>query len=187
MSGFEFDVRRFAEDTKVPIAKTRGQIVELLMAWKCSGISWADDFDAGRAVLGFAWKRKEQVPDKLHGVTHEAIYRVRFTVQIPTQKDIEAASIKAYPDGVRAARLSRQAFVRRELENAGRREHRLLLLKIKADLNAAAAGLAKAEEIFFPWMVGADGRTVAEALLPRMHMLLTNPAANLLGDGKGGD
>ena len=50
-----------------------------------------------------------------------------------------------------------------------RTAHRLVLLKIKADLNAAQAGLAKAEEVFLPWIVDQNGMTVSEHVLPRLR------------------
>jgi hypothetical protein len=43
-----------------------------------------------------------------------------------------------------------------------------------------------ADTLFLPWLVGKDGRTVAEVARPRLHELLQGSASRLLGDGKGG-
>ena len=72
----------------------------------------------------------------------------------------------------------------RRADQAARAGHRVLLLWIKAALNAVAAGLLTAEEVFLPHMEGSDGRTVAEVALPRLRDLLTGaPASRLLPQG----
>ena len=46
-------------------------------------------------------------------------------------------------------------------------------------------GVISAEEIFLPWVVGSDGMTVSEVLLPRLKALPGTPMQKLLGAGDG--
>lgn len=132
--------RAFAVDTSVPVDKTKNEISTLLRDWKCMSITWGEHFDPPAGILEFTW------------VHDEAIYRIRFTIKIPTTD----------PRTNRTLNAERQA-------QAARSAYRLLLLKLKADLNATRAGLAKAEEIFMPWMVDLSGKTIAEVLIPQLR------------------
>lgn len=157
--------RRFAEDTAVPVAKSRGEIDRLLREWGADGIQWADDFRNDRAVLRFVWTRDGKS------------YLARFGIGLPSAKDLERHAI----DG-RTRRVS-QAKLDALLAQRGKREHRLLLLWLKAALNAVDAGLVSAEALFLPFFEDHDGQTVAEVALPRLPGLLAGGAARLLGPG----
>lgn len=159
-------MRRFAEDTAVPISRSREEIMRLLRDWKASRIAWADDFQNGRAILQFVW-------------THdEADYGAEIAIQLETDEALMARSKHAQSGAHLPGRF-------RELqERRGRREHRMLLLWIKATLNAVDAGIISAEQVFFPFLKGTDGKTVSEVLLPKMRDLLSMPASKLLGSGK---
>lgn len=137
--------RRFAEDTKVPVARSRGAIDALMRAWGCNRISWEDDFDAMTATLRFAWT--------FEGVGYNA-----------------KISIKAEPRAPHSA------------DQVMRSLHRLLLLKLKSDLNCVACGLVHAVEVFLPHLVGVDGMTVAESIVPVIRQLHDRPAQLLLTD-----
>lgn len=67
-------------------------------------------------------------------------------------------------------------------ERAGRHEHRVLLLWLKAALNAVEAGLVDPASIFLSFLVGRDGRTVADVALPKLPSLIGGPAGLLLED-----
>lgn len=164
--------RRFAEDSSVPVDRSRVEIRELLAEWGCSAMGWTDHFEKGIVELGFVWdpsiveragKKKEYCP-KRHGWTC-----------IPCD----------WKDGYKAS--SGNTFrVRLRLEvgldpQKQRTAHRLLLLKIKADLNAAQAGLAKAEEVFLPWIVDGNGATFAEKMIPLLHHVALPPAGGTGG------
>jgi len=162
-------VRTFAQDTSVSVGRSRGEIDDLLRAWGCTGVMWADEYDIGRMSLQFRWPHD--------GVT----YMARFTVTLESRE-----KIKKEVDAMRGswkAELTQKRIDER-LAARGRQEMRILLLWLKAALNAVEAGIVKAEEIFLPFLVGADGRTVAEIAIPRMRDLLTNDAGRLL-PGKG--
>lgn len=145
----------FASDTSVPVDRTRAEINKLLTAWQCAAIGWTDHLADRKVSVEFTWHRDG------------SIYRVRFTIGVPVRIESGPRDRKRRWDAV-AKRYYRD-LSEPDLAQAWRSAHRLLLLKLKADLNAAQAGLAKAEEIFLPWMVGRDGATVAEVLLPRLR------------------
>lgn len=154
--------RAYAEETTVPISKTRCEIDDLLRAWRADGIRWTEDREGGRFVLEFLWK-------------HEgASFLARFTVLMPSEKTLRARSLHAKTGMLVESKLRRQ----REL--AGRHEHRILLLWLKACFNAVKAKLTTAEAVFLPFLVGTDGQTVAEAALPRLRTLLTGSGGMLL-------
>lgn len=53
-------------------------------------------------------------------------------------------------------------------ERAERQRWRILLLLVKAQLEAVECGLLKFEEAFLPWMVLKSGATVYETMLPQL-------------------
>lgn len=144
--------RLFASDTSVPVDRTRAEINKLLTEWKCASIGWTDHIAESTVSVEFTWLRED------------AMYRVRFTIAIPKTK----------PPRDRWSRPS--LLSENEKAQAWRSAHRLLLLKLKADLNAAQSGLAKAEEIFLPWMVDRNGRTIAEIIVPQLRENYSLPA-----------
>ena len=152
----------FASETSVPVNRTRDEINRLLTEWKCASIGWTDHIAEAKVHVEFVWMRDEKDPKGLIVATYA--YRVRFSIGIP----------KTRPP--RRGEYGRTALSEDERGQAWRSAHRLLLLKLKADLNAAASGLAKAEEIFLPWMVDASGKTLSEVMLPRLKENYAVPA-----------
>jgi len=67
----------------------------------------------------------------------------------------------------------------------GRVAHRVLLLWIKASLEAVSAGLVDVEAIFLPWLVHSDGRTHYETMRPVFDGLPVGNLAGLLTQGNG--
>jgi len=155
-------MRRFAEDTAVPVSKSRGEIDRLLRSWGAQGIQWTDDFEHDRIMLRFIWPRGEQR------------FMARLAVRLPGRKDLEAGAI----DG-RSGRVS-PGKLERLMEERGKREHRILVLWLKAALNAVDVGLVSAEELFLPFLEDRNGKTVAEIALPRLGALLEGSAKRLL-------
>lgn len=155
-------MRKYAEDTAVPASKSRGEIDQLLRAWGATGIQWSDDFQTDRVTLRFIWPRGEQR------------FVARFGLQLPGRAQLEPEAL----DG-RTGRVSEKKLAAL-LEGRGRREHRTLLLWLKAALNAVDMGLVSAEALFLPFLEGNDGRTFAEAAVPQLGRLLTGAAERLL-------
>jgi hypothetical protein len=158
-------MRIFAEDTSVPISRTRVAIDDLLRDWGCVKLSWADEYDERRAQLQFVWN-------------HEGSqYLARFTLALPkvaeVKKELKAASRNRWRDP--SDRQVADAVAQGE-----RSAYRVLLLWLKGALNAVQAGIVTAEAVFLPWLVGTDGRTVADVMVPRMQELLRGSAERLL-------
>lgn len=155
-------MRRFAENTSVMVSKSRGHIDQLLREWGADGLAWHDDFNNGIVTLRFLWSREETK------------YAARISLHVPTREEITKLST----DG-RTGTFSQTKF-RRFTADVGKREHRLLLLWLKAMFNAIDQGLVSAETIFLPFFEDKHGRTVAEVALPRLGALNTGSALRLL-------
>lgn len=153
-------LHRYAEGTAVPVARSRGEIDRLLRDWKAEAISWTDEFAQDRATLRFVWAKDGQR------------YLARIALALPTAKELRSST--------RTDLQFQKAMAAR-----GKTEHRILLLWIKAALNAVELGIVSAEAIFLPFFEDAHGRTVAEVAVPNLARLLTGGAARLLGTGEG--
>lgn len=159
-------MRRYAEDTTVPISRSRGEVDQLLRGWGAQGIQWTDDFEHDRVMLRFVWPRGEQR------------FMARFVVALPGRDELAKDAI----DG-RTGRVSERKL-EDLMDGRGRREHRVLSLWLKAALNAVDCGLVNAETLFLPFLEDRNGKTVAELALPRLGVLLEGSATKLLGDGR---
>ena len=159
-------MRRYAEDTAVPISRSRGEIDKLLREWQAQGIQWTDDFEHDQVQLRFLWPRGDQR------------FMARFGIHLPSAEELKPEA----KDG-RTGRIS-DARLARLLEERGKREHRVLALWLKAALNAVDSGLVDAETLFLPFLEDRNGKTVAELALPKLGILLEGSGARLLGDGR---
>lgn len=153
--------RRYAEKTTVPISQSRGEIDTLLRKWGCDGIQWTDEFALDRVTLRFSWDHEGQP------------YMARFAISI-TPVDQEEV-----PD-LRTGEVSESKLAKAEAKR-GKVEHRILLLWLKAALNAVEAGIIPAETLFLPFIEDQTGQTVAELLVPQFAKI---PHVGLLGSGR---
>jgi hypothetical protein len=160
-------VRRYAEDTKVAIGKTRDQIARLLATWRCEEIGWMDRFNANQVVLQFV------IPKIVKG--KPVAYRVQFTISVESEE-----SIRKRCTGSRG--LAEQRY-QHEMADRGRREHRVLHLWLKAALEAVEEKIVSFEAVFLPFFVGTDGQTVADVIVPNLERLASMPANRLLTGG----
>lgn len=67
----------------------------------------------------------------------------------------------------------------KNLDQGRRRIHRILRVFLMGQINAVAEGLVSLEEVFLPHIVGPDGKTVAQQMLPRMPELISSSASQL--------
>lgn len=162
-------MRRFAEDTTIGIGKTRGEIDDLLRAWGCHNIGWSEDYEKGIVTLVFLWRRKVKGQDPIE-------YAAKFIVRLPDQATLREAAKDRWG-------YFRQPALDKLMQGRGKQEHRVLLLWLKAALNAVECGIIDADVIFLPFLVGGNGQTVAEAIVPRMRELKEGSALRLLGSG----
>jgi hypothetical protein len=159
-------VRRYAEGTAVAVGKSRGEIVDLLHRRGCDKLGWAEELDEGRAVLQFVWSHGGQK------------YLARFGISMPKDAELEAQAIDQRTKKPSAAKLEKLRSAR------GRAEHRQLVLWLRACFAAVDAGIIQPEQVFLPWLVGRDGRTVWETAQSRLpELLVRNAGALLLGAG----
>ena len=158
--------RRYAEDTSVPVSRSRGQIDDLLRQWGVDAIQWSEDYQDDRVTLRFVWQHRE------------LRYSTRLSVQLPKRAELAKEAI----DGRTGQPSERKLRVL--LEARGRQEHRLLLLWLKAALNAVDAGIVSAEALFLPFLEGKDGRTFAEVASEHLPDLLCGSAEKLLPKGR---
>lgn len=155
--------RTYAQDTKVPISKTRAEIDELLRSWRADGIRWTEEFAEQRMTLEFLWAHDGQK------------YLARFTIALPDDKALRARCAGETKSGnVTEARM------RRAKANRGCLEVRTLFYLLRSIFSAVRAKLITPEQIFLPFLVGADGRTVSDVAVPQLQRLLGGGASFLL-------
>lgn len=154
--------RKYAQDTTVPISKSRGEIDNLLRDWGATGVQWTDEWDAGIVTLRFQWPHEKSV------------FRARLKIVLPGREDFEDEAIDR-----RTGHLS-ESKMEKLLAGRGKREHRLLLIMLKGILNAVDAGVVSDIDAFLPYLEGADGRTVGEVAAENLPQLATGPASKLL-------
>lgn len=154
--------KKFAQNTSTPIARSRGEIDKLLRDWGAKSIQWTDEFEEDRCTLRFMWK-------------HDNIeYLARISVDLPGRDQLEK---QAWHGGLKRIH---EGKLKKLMDQRGKQEHRLLLLWIKAALNAVEAGIVSAEAIFLPFFEDQQGNTVAEIAVPKLSQLRSGSAIKLL-------
>ncbi len=117
--------RRFAEQTKVPITRSKAAVEELLAKRQASEFGTYTDEKCSHVLF------------RVEGLS------VRISVPMPDGDEREA-----------------------------RRRWRSVLLALKAKFDAVDSEISTLEQEFMPFIVVADGQTVAEHLLPRLRSAL---------------
>jgi hypothetical protein len=150
-------VSLYAENTSVPIQRSRIEIENMLRRYGADQLAYAED--NGRAMLGFRARGKA----------------VRFIITLPAAKEF-MADLKG------RRRTPDQALLKAEGEH--RRRWRCLMLVIKAKLEAVATGISVFEQEFFGHLVLPGGRTVYEEAGPQAMKMIEEgkpTAFNLMG------
>jgi hypothetical protein len=154
--------KQYAANTEVPVGETREQINALLRDWGVSGIQWTDDYENLRVMLQFVWK---------HGGVP---YMAKLRLNLPTDDDLQERAKHKRSGRVLEDKLANLKEIR------GWREHRVFYIFLKGAFEAIENGIITAEQLFLPWLVGTDGRTVGEMLAPRLPSLMKDSATALL-------
>jgi hypothetical protein len=136
----ETHLRRFAEGTTVPVAKTRGEIEAMV-----------SKHGATRFASGWMEDRKAAISFAMRGRL------VRFTLTLPTED--EAKELRGR-GGWSLSADQRAKWIDAE----ERRRWRCLLLALKAKLEVVESGIATFEEEFLAHVVTPDNLTVNEAI-----------------------
>lgn len=158
--------RRYAQDTSVAVAKSRGDIERLLDDFGADGWQWTDSRKEGKVTLQFLWT---------DSVSEES-FLARFSIILPDDAVLREESV----DG-RSGRFSQSKYDKAR-EAMGRREHRALFLWLKACLVAIEEGIVQPEDVFLPFLVTPSGKTVAEMARGKLKAVV-NDVAGLLTAG----
>lgn len=133
----------FAGSTETPVHKSKSDIEGLLTKYGAEGYhsGWqTGTLDTpGWDMIEFLWKGRA----------------IRFRIPRPGPHD---PKVKMY----KGARLGDW------IEQLNRQRWRVLMLVIKAKLEAVESGVSVFEEEFLPFIVTESGRTVGEILIPRL-------------------
>lgn len=157
----------YAEWTKTPVSKSRGEIEKLLRRQGCTALSWADDYDSGMSEVRFRWRSE---------VHDGAEVLARLRVQRATLAEARATfKVNASRDQVE-----------RRVDQMWRTKHRQLLLWLRAQFVAVEADITTVEHAFLPYLEDASGRTVAEALVPQIGSFGVREVAALSRDTESG-
>ncbi len=166
----------YAENTKVPVAKSRAEIESTLTRYGADQflLGWENSTAASSAMIGFRLGGKQ----------------VKFLVPLPDKDDNEfrltpSTRRERKPDDRYAA-----------WEKACRQRWRAVALILKAKLEAIESGITTIEREFLADIVLPDGKSVGNWLLPqieeayatgKMPNLLPMPKNRRLTDGRNKD
>lgn len=153
--------RRFAEGTDVPIERSR---LELERVLKNAGASKQGMFrDGDHAAVVFELRSR----------------MVKLSIDLPSREVLEAA----YEADGRGKGDDRDYWVELKLNEEEKRLWRVLVLVVKAKLEAVSIGLSTVEREFLADVVVKGGKTVGEILATELAQIYggKNPPKLLLG------
>ena len=152
---------RYAANTSVSVAKSKGEIEDLLQRYGAS--QFVSGWDGDTAVVGFVFNGRH----------------IRFDIALPSRTDKEFTRTET--GRTRSTNQAHAAW-----EQANRARWRALLLVIKAKLEAVECGISTIELEFMAWtVVPGTNRTIAEFIEPQMAKAIETgrPPQLLLGPG----
>lgn len=132
---------RYAEQTQVPVDRSKSEIERLLQRYGATEI--ASGWKAEKALIQF--RMNERI--------------IRFVLPLPAVGDFTQT-----PSGRR--RRAGTGAVTSAWEQACRQRWRALALSIKSKLESAESGIEEFETAFMGQVVMPNGRTIAEQILP---------------------
>ena len=136
----------FAENTSVPVERSRAEIERLLSRHKCTKFMAGVDHEAHRATVQFQ--------------AHNRI--VKFEIDLPNPADPKYKKIKN-------SYLQRTASgIEKVVSQEERTRWRALLLVIKAKLEAIESGISSFEDEFMAHIALPSGQTVGEWMGPQL-------------------
>jgi hypothetical protein len=135
---------RYAATTTVSVAKSKAEIEETLQKYGASGFmnGWSGDL----AMIAF------QVNDR----------QVKFTLPMPLKTSREFTHSST-------GRLRKSDAIHTSWEQGCRQRWRALALAIKAKLEAVECGIVTFDQEFLAHIVGPNGRTVGEEIIPMIE------------------
>jgi hypothetical protein len=143
---------RFATNTDVPVERSRSEIEGTLRRYGCDDIVVGQSVRTRRAFVQFFYR-------KLH---------LEVSITLP---DAAAERFRLTPSK-RRRRTERDATA--EWEKECRQQWRILLLLLKAQLEAVENGIMQPWEAFLPWLCLPDGDTVGKRMAGGIAELLAS-------------
>jgi hypothetical protein len=156
---------RYAQQTQVPVERSRAEAAKHLQRLGASGVQWTDDWREGKVTLQFYWTRENRD------------YLARFTIHLPDDEVLREECVD-----LRNGSFSESKY-QKALASLGRQEHRTLVLWLKACVHAIEEELISPEQVFLPYLVTRKGTTVGEEVAGSYDMLVAKGPVALLGDG----
>ena len=152
---------RYAKNTKVDPARSRGEIEKLLTRFGADQFGYMNDTSNNRAHIIFSYDGM----------------RIRVSISLPRQDEFTKT----------ATGLDRSANEQiNEYRTECRRRWRSLVLLIKSKLVAVGDEVALFEEEFLPYVLWSNGQTTAEQLAGKIREIASSGAMpNLLGMPEG--
>lgn len=139
--------KKFAENTDVPVSRTRAELEDLLGKYGATATAIFNSADS--AAVAF----------EMHG------RRIMMKLKLPT---IDSDEFQYAVYGARGRQKRTAEAAKLALEKACRRKWRSLLLAVKAKLVAVEDEVETFEEAFMAHVVMPDGTTVADHVRPRI-------------------
>lgn len=135
---------RYAATTSVPVSQSKAEIEDTLQRYGCTGFmsGWSGE----RAMIAF------QINDR----------QVKFLLPMPDRNDPEFTETDT-------GRERSEAQAHKAWEQGCRQRWRALNLAIKAKLEAVECGIVSFDQEFLAHIVGPDGRTVGESVIPMIE------------------
>ena len=147
----------FMETTEIPVQKTAGDILGLLVRAGATQVSL--DYEGGKiAGMRFTYP--------VDG------YPVPFRLPVRTEPIFKIINGRRSPDTWN--KFGRKAMAAKDREQAERVAWRQLLRWIEAQIAMIETGMVKTDEVFLPYVATATGQTLYE------HFIETGAAARLL-------
>jgi hypothetical protein len=151
----------FMETTEIPVQKTSGDILSLLVRAGATQVSL--DYQAGKIVgMRFTYP--------VDG------FPVAFRLPVRTEPVFKIINGRRSPYG----QFSRSAMAGKDREQAERVAWRQLLRWIEAQIAMVETGMVKTDEVFLPYVATASGETLYE------HFIATGAAQRLLAAPEAG-
>ena len=152
---------RYAKGTGVSVERSKEEAKRLLMKYGATRYMVMDGSHVASVLFNL----------------HER--NLKINIPLPDREDEEFT----HTTGRKKARSSADSH--KLWEKACRQKWRVLILLLKANLEAVEIGAVKFDEAFMPYFMTADGYTVAEKFLPTIDKTIkTGKLPKLLGTGE---
>lgn len=162
--------RRYAQGTTVSTERSREAITRLLRSHDVQGVQWGENFKEGFVELQFLWD------------TSDGQFLTKVRLKVPTEEEIESECFHKRTGDFLPAKYEKA------IRDVGKREFRVLLTWLKMFFEVIDSQCVlgptgdpiRPEEIFLPFLVGKDGKTVLDVVSDRIPSLVAGSAKNLL-------